>query len=156
MKKIKLSIIFSFMACLLMTACSNDEPVVLENIVGTWDLQYPEGLQTEGFTEWGFESNGTLSIRVCDAFAGDYTSKYTYSISKEDKSITISGDIKNMEGETVNDRFASYEIVKLSKKELRIKQTWVNAKYDDLAPEDKNVFLLGGYKEESFRRYTSK
>ena len=153
----KLIIIFSFIACLIMTACSNDdEPVVLENIVGTWDLQYPEGLQTEGFTEWTFESNGTLSIRVCDAFAGDYTSKYTFSISKENKSLTISGDIKNIDGETVNDRFVVYEIVKLSKKELRIKQTWVNSKYDDLLPEDKNVFLLGGYKEASFRLSTSK
>ena len=34
--------IFMFIACLIMTACSNDdEPIVIDNIVGTWHVQYP-------------------------------------------------------------------------------------------------------------------
>lgn len=145
--------IFMFIACLIMTACSNDdEPIVIDNIVGTWHVQYPAGLQTEGFIEWSFNSNGELSIRNYDVFAGDYTSEYVYSISEEDRSITISGDIKNIDGEAITDKFAIYEIVKLSKKELRIKQSWLNTSYDDLAPEDKNDFLLEAYKEVSFRR----
>ena len=74
--------IFMFIACLIMTACSNDdEPIVIDNIVGTWHVQYPAGLQTEGFIEWSFNSNGELSIRNYDVFAGDYTSEYVYSIS---------------------------------------------------------------------------
>ncbi len=152
----KLSILFLFVACLIMTACSKDEPVTLENIVGAWDLQYPEGLQTEGYVEWEFNSNGQLFIRSYDVFAGDHTSRFDYLISEEKKSLTISGDITDSEGETVHDTFAIYTIDKLSKKELLIKQSWVNTKYEDLAPEYKNVFLLGGYKEESFRRWASK
>lgn len=145
--------IFMFIVCLIMTACSNDdEPIVIDNIVGTWHVKYPAGLQTEGFIEWVFTSNGELSIRNYDVFAGDYTSEYVYSISEESKSITISGDIKNAEGETITDKFAIYEIVKLSKKELRIKQSWLNTSFEDLAPEDKNDFLLEAYKEVSFRR----
>ncbi len=142
-----------FIACLIMTACSNDdEPIVIHSVVGTWNVQYPAGLQTEGFTEWSFNTSGELSIRTYDVFAGDHTSTYDYSISEENKSLTISGDIKNAEGETIHDKFAIYEIVKLTKKALRIKQTWLNTGFDDLSPEDKNVFLLGGHKEESFRR----
>lgn len=80
------------------------------------------------------------------------TSEYVYSISEENRSITISGDIKNIDGDATTDKFAIYEIVKLSKKELRIKQSWLNTSYDDLDPEDKNDFLLEAYKEVSFRR----
>lgn len=152
----KLSIILMCVAGLIITACSKDEPVTVENIVGTWDLQYPEGLQTEGYVEWKFNSNGQLFIRSYDVFAGDHTSGYDFLISEENKSLTISGEITDSEGNTTHDAFAVYEIVKLSKNELQIKQTWVTTKYDDIAPEDKNAFLLGGYKEESFRRYTSK
>lgn len=48
--------IFMFIACLIMTACSNDdEPIVIDNIVGTWHVQYPAGLQTEDL------SNGLLT-----------------------------------------------------------------------------------------------
>ncbi len=151
----KLSVLLMCVAGLIMTACSKDEPVSVENITGTWDLQYPEGLQTEGYVEWIFNSNGQLLIRSNDVFAGDHTSSYEYSTSEQNKSLTISGEITDSEGNTAHDAFAVYEIVKLSKKELKIKQTWVNTKYDDLAPEDKNAFLLGGYKEESFKRSSS-
>ncbi len=142
-----------FIACLFMTSCSHgDEPIVLDNIVGCWTLQYPEGLQTEGFVEWTFNSNGELIIQTYDVFSGDYTSMYDYSISEENKSLTISGNINNAEGETIHEKFAIYEIAKLSKKALQIKQSWVNTSFEDLAPEDKNVFLLGGFKGESFNR----
>ncbi len=141
--------------CLSLSACSDDEPVVLDNIVGGWVLKYPAGLQTEGFVEWNFTSSNELDIRVYDVFSGDISSKYDYKLSEEKKSLTISGNIKNMEGEVAYDTFAVYDVVKLTKKELRIKQSWVNTSYEDLAPEDKNVFLLGGYKEESFKRSKS-
>lgn len=143
---------FLLVACPFMTACSDDEPVVLDNIVGVWNKQYPEGLQTEGFIEWVFTSSEELDIRVYDVFAGDYTFKYDYTLSEKKKSIEISGSIKNSEGETVYDKFAVYDIVKLTRKELQIKQSWVNMNYEDLEPENKNVFLLGSYKEESFKR----
>lgn len=140
-------------ACQLLTACSNDdEPVAAQNIVGVWNLQYPEGLQTEGFTEWNFKETGTLEIRVYDVFSGDHTCEYDYELSGEKSTVTISGNLRNQAGETVHDVFAIYEVVKLSKKALSIRQSWVNPGYEDLEPEDKNSFLLGSYKEETFRR----
>ncbi len=153
----KLIMLFLFVACLFVAGCSHDdEPVVAENVVGTWILQYPEGLQTEGFVEWEFNSSGELLIRTYDVFAGDHSSKYDFSISEENRSLTISGEIVMAEGETIQDTFAIYEIVKISKKEMRIRQKWMNSKYDDLKPEDKNAFLLGGYKEESFKRNSTR
>lgn len=149
----KLFIPFLFISCLFMTACSDeDEPVVLDNIVGTWTKQYPEGLQTEGFIEWIFNPSGELDIRVHDVMAGDTSTKYDYALSEENKSITISGNIKNSEGKLVYDKFAVYSVVKLTKKELRISQSWVNTDYDNLEPENKNAFLLGGYKDVVFKK----
>ena len=153
----KLIIPLFFIACLFMASCVNDDdPVVLDNIEGAWTKQYPEGLQTEGFVEWAFKTTGELDIRVYDVFAGDSSTKYDYVFSQENKSITISGDITNSEGQLVNDKFAVYDVIKLTKKELRIKQSWVNTNYDNLTPENKNVFLLGGYKEASFKRSNTK
>lgn len=153
----KLIIPLLFIASMLLTACSDDdEPVVVDNIVGTWVKQYPEGLQTEGFIDWVFNTNGELNVKVSDVFAGDSSIKYDYALSDKDKSLTISGYIKNVEGETIHDKFAIYDVVKLTKKELRIKQSWVNTNYDSLEPEDRNAFLLGGYKEVTFKKSNAK
>lgn len=135
-----------------MTSCSDDEPVVTDNIVGTWLLQYPDGLQTEGFIEWSFGSSGELRIQVYDVFSGDSFTTYDYALSEEKKSITISGEITNSKGETVYDTFAIYDIVKLTKTELHLMQSWVNTGYNHLEPENMNAFLLGGYKDASFKR----
>lgn len=149
----KLLITLLFITCLFMTACNDeDEPVVLDNIVGTWTKQYSEGLQTEGFIEWSFNTSGELDIRVNDVMAGDSSTKYDYVLSEENKSMTISGYITNSEDELVHDKFAVYDVVKLTKKELRIKQSWVNTDYDNLEPENKNAFLLGGYKDVIFKK----
>ena len=149
----RLLMIISITACFFMAACSDDnEPVVLDNIVGTWTKQYPEGLQTEGFIEWSFKTSGELDIRVYDVMAGDSSTKYDYVLSEENKSMTISGYITNSKGEIVHDKFVVYDVVKLTQKELRIKQSWVNKDYDNLEPENKNAFLLGGYKDVLFKR----
>lgn len=143
-----LSIVFLF-----VTACSDDDdPIVMENIVGTWSEQYPSGLQTEGFVTWDFSDLGSLTIRNYDAFAGDHTNTYDYTISEEQKTITIAGDVKNSNGMMVHDKFAVYDVVKLTNHELRIKQSWVNTTYDDIDQDDKNSFLLVGWKEVSFKR----
>ena len=153
----KFLIPFLFIVSLFATSCSaGNEPVVPNNIVGTWTKQYPEGLQTEGFIEWSFQTTGELYIKVYDVFAGDSSTKYDYVLSEENKSITISGHITNAEGELVRDKFAVYDVIKLTKKELRIEQSWVNTTYDNLEPENKNVFLLGGYKEVIFRKQNTK
>lgn len=149
----KLIIPFMFIVYLFTTACSkDDEPLAFNNIVGSWTKQYPEGVQTEGFIEWTFFNTGELNIRVYDVFAGDSSTEYEYDLSEENKSITISGNITNSEGELVHDKFAVYDIIKLTKKELRIKQSWVNTTYDNLEPENKNSFLLGGYKDVIFKK----
>lgn len=99
----KLIIPLLFIASMLLAACSDDdEPVVIDNIVGTWVKQYPEGLQTEGFIDWVFNTNGELNVKVSDVFAGDSSIKYDYALSDKDKSLTISGYIKNIEGETIH------------------------------------------------------
>ncbi len=144
-----------FIAAIFLSACSDDEPVVTDNVVGSWNLQYPEGLQADGFVDWSFSPTGTLEIKVSSIFSGDHFSQFEYSLSEENKTLTISGDITDAEGHTVRDRFAVYDVVKLTKKELRIKQTWVNTSYtnyDNFPPENQNSFLLGGYQEETFRK----
>ena len=149
----KLIIPLLFIACLFMVSCADDnEPVVLDNIEGTWTKQYPEGLQTEGFIDWSFSTRGELVIRVYDVFAGDSSTKFDYVLSNENKSVTISGYIINSKGELVHDKFAIYDVTKLTNKELRIKQSWVNTNYDNLDTENKNAFLLGGYREVMFKK----
>lgn len=72
----KLLITLLFITCLFMTACNDeDEPVVLDNIIGTWTKQYHDGLQTEGFIEWSFNTSGELDIRVYDVMSGDSYTK---------------------------------------------------------------------------------
>ncbi len=152
----RLIIPFLFVACLFMTACSNDdEPVVPESIIGSWDEQYPPDLQTDGFIRWNFNLDGSLIVTSVSVWTGDIHSEFDYTISEDDKTLTIGGEIKNAEGEMVRDNFVVYDVVKLTKDEMQLHQTWVNTAYDDLAPEDKNSFLLGSWKDVTFTRLKS-
>ena len=103
--------------------------------------------------EWTFKTTGEVDVRIYDAFAVDSSTKYDYVLTEENKSITISGNITNSEGVVVRDKFIVYDVIKLTKKELRIKQSWVNTIYDNLEPENKIPFLLGGFKDVVFKKW---
>lgn len=149
MKKFALPFLALF--CMLMSAC-NDNEIYGEKLVGTWLKQYPAGLQTEGFVDWNFSSGGVLTVEVYDVFAGDDTSTYMYAYSDENKTFTVSGDLILSDGSKIHDDFAIYSIQKLTDKDLQIKQTWLNPKYDNLEATLKNSFLLGSYKDVKFKR----
>lgn len=149
----RLIIPFLFVACLFVTACSNDdEPVVLDSIVGTWVEQYPPNFISDGFITWTFGQDGSMIVTSVSIWAEDANTAFDYTLSAPDKTLTIGGDIKNAEGETVHDNFVAYDIVKLTKDEMTLHRSWINTAYDDLAPEDKNSFLLGSWQDVTFTR----
>lgn len=126
MKKLFLTLLV-FIGTIVMTGCKDDdEQVTIGNVVGSWVLQHPEGVQTEGFVEWTFKADGRLIISVYDVFAGDSESEYFYEIFEHDKSIHVSGLVTEPDQEVSRCAFANFYVTKLKKNELRLNRYWLN------------------------------
>lgn len=146
----KLLLPFILLSCLLLTSCSDDEPITPASLIGSWSKQYPEGLQTEGGVIWQFVGDGELFVNVYDAFAGDFVYSVGYTLQPDAKTLTIEGT--NIENDGP-EKLAEYKIVKLTDKELKLKRTWHNDRYlTGYDPTTLNPFQLGGFEEITLRR----
>ena len=116
-----------FIGAMVMTGCKDDDqPVTMENVVGSWVIQHPAGVQTEGFVTWTFKPDGRLIISVCDVFAGDSESEYFYELFEHDKSIHVSGFVTEPDEEVSKCAFADFYVTSLKSNELRLNRYWLN------------------------------
>ena len=91
MKTMKIWTIIFLMttAMLSLTSCnSDDEDYDVNNLVGTWQRVYDEGVVSEGYEEYTFSDNGNCDIHVYDVFAGDTTLHWGYML-KDNRQLII-------------------------------------------------------------------
>jgi hypothetical protein len=82
------------------------------NLIGKWAEEYSgyPYFVSEGYINYDFKSDGTVSIHLYDVFAGDSDVQNAYQIS-ENGVITLIPEKSDLPGE-------QYTIVKLTKKEM--------------------------------------
>jgi hypothetical protein len=90
MKTMKLwRIAFVMLAAFSLASCSSDDDDYdVNNLVGTWQRVYDEGVVSEGYEEYTFSDNGNCDIHVYDVFAGDTTLHWGYML-KDNRQLII-------------------------------------------------------------------
>ena len=78
----------------LLASCSNDdESFNAEQLGGTWEQVYDEGVVAEGYVEYTFvpqsPTGGHCTIHVYDVFAGDTTLLRAYAMVEEGRRLYI-------------------------------------------------------------------
>lgn len=86
---------FAMLAALSFASCSSDDDEVFltEQLAGTWQQMYDEGVVSEGYVQYTFTPGtpatvGECTIHVYDVFAGDTTFVRDYVLT-EDRHLAI-------------------------------------------------------------------
>ena len=123
MKTMKIwRIAFAMLAALSLTSCGSDDDEVFQTdqLAGTWQQVYDEGVVAEGYVQYTFTPGmpataGECTIHVYDVFAGDTTFVRDYVLT-EDRHLAIyegQHDGTSME-------MQEYDVQRLSAKDM----TW--------------------------------
>ena len=115
-------IAFAMLAALSLTSCGSDDDEVFQTdqLAGTWQQVYDEGVVAEGYVQYTFTPGmpataGECTIHVYDVFAGDTTFVRDYVLT-EDRHLAIyegQHDGTSME-------MQEYDVQRLSAKDM----TW--------------------------------
>ncbi len=95
MKKMKYYVAIMFVLSVFpLVSCNNDNEVFnSNNLVGTWQRIYDEGVISEGFVHYTFIPEdavaGDCDIYCYDVFAGDTTFHLSYWFDNEKRRLTI-------------------------------------------------------------------
>ena len=86
---------FAMLAAFSLASCSSDddEEFLMDQLSGTWEQVYDEGVVAEGYVQYTFTpgkpaTGGECTIHVCDVFAGDTTFVRDYALT-EDRHLAI-------------------------------------------------------------------
>ena len=86
---------FAMLAAFSFASCSSDddEEFLMDQLAGTWEQVYDEGVVTEGYVQYTFTPGkpatvGECTIHVYDVFAGDTTFVRDYALT-EDRYLAI-------------------------------------------------------------------
>ena len=86
---------FAMLAAFSFASCSSDddEEFLMDQLAGTWEQVYDEGIVTEGYVQYTFTPGkpatvGECTIHVYDVFAGDTTFVRDYALT-EDRYLAI-------------------------------------------------------------------
>ena len=96
MKTLKLwRLAFAMLAAFSFASCSSDddEEFLMDQLAGTWEQVYDEGVVAEGYVQYTFTPGkpatvGECTIHVYDVFAGDTTFVRDYALT-EDRHLAI-------------------------------------------------------------------
>ena len=87
--------IFVMLAAFSLASCSSDddEEFLIDQLSGTWEQVYDEGVVSEGYVQYTFTPGtpatvGECTIHVYDVFAGDTTFVRDYALT-EDRHLAI-------------------------------------------------------------------
>ena len=93
--KIWRNILVMCAAMLSLASCSSDddEEFLMDQLAGTWEQVYDEGVVAEGYVQYTFTpgkpaTGGECTIHVYDVFAGDTTFVRDYALT-EDRHLAI-------------------------------------------------------------------
>ena len=86
---------FAMLAAFSFASCSSDddEEFLMDQLAGTWEQVYDEGVVAEGYVQYTFTPGkpatvGECTIHVYDVFAGDTTFVRDYALA-EDRYLAI-------------------------------------------------------------------
>ena len=86
---------FAMLAAFSFASCSSDddEEFLMDQLAGTWEQGYDEGVVAEGYVQYTFTPGkpatvGECTIHVYDVFAGDTTFVRDYALT-EDRYLAI-------------------------------------------------------------------
>ena len=86
---------FAMLAAFSLASCSSndDEEFLMDQLAGTWQQVYDEGVIAEGYVQYTFTPGtsatvGQCTIHVYDVFAGDTTFVRDYALT-EDRHLAI-------------------------------------------------------------------
>ena len=122
MKTLKIwRLAFAMLAAFSLASCSSDDDEVFqaEQLAGTWQRVYDEGVIAEGYVQYTFtpgvpSTGGDCNIYSYDVFAGDTTVQRSYVLSDNGRRLTI---FEGMYGGTPSERY-EYDIQRLSAKAM--------------------------------------
>ena len=87
--------LFFLLAAFSLASCSSDddEEFLMDQLAGTWEQVYDEGVVAEGYVQYTFTpgkpaTGGECTIHVYDVFAGDTTFVRDYALT-EDRHLAI-------------------------------------------------------------------
>ena len=110
------------LAAFSLASCSSDddEEFLMDQLSGTWEQVYDEGVVAEGYVQYSFApgtpvTGGQCTIQVYDVFAGDTTFVRDYALT-EDRHLAI---YNGQDGGTPSEIY-EYDVQRLSAKAM----TW--------------------------------
>jgi len=113
---------FAMLAAFSLASCSSDddEEFLMDQLAGTWEQVYDEGVVAEGYVQYTFTpgkpaTGGECTIHVYDVFAGDTTFVRDYALT-EDRHLAI----YNGQYGTTPSEIYEYDVQRLSAKAM----TW--------------------------------
>ena len=119
MKTVKIwRIAFIMLAAFSLASCSSDDDELqIDQLAGTWEQVYDEGVVAEGYVHYTFtpgtpSTGGTCTIHSYDVFAGDNTIQRDYALTDNGRRLTI---FIGQYGGTPSE-VSEYEVLRLSSK----------------------------------------
>lgn len=113
---------FVMFVALFLTSCiSDNDDLLIDQLAGTWQQVYDEGVVAEGYVQYTFtpgipSTSGDCTIYSYDVFAGDTTILRNYALIDNGRRLTI---FKGQYGGTPSE-VQEYDIQRLSAKGM----TW--------------------------------
>lgn len=115
--------LFFLLAAFSLASCSSDddEEFLMDQLAGTWEQVYDEGVVAEGYVQYTFTpvkpaTVGECTIHVYDVFAGDTTFVRDYALTEDRHLAIYSGQY----GATPSEIY-EYDVQRLSAKTM----TWL-------------------------------
>ena len=115
------AIAFAMLAAFPLASCSNDDEWQIDQLAGTWELVYDEGVVAEGYVQYTFtpgtpSTGGYCTIYSYDVFAGDTIVQRDYALTDNGRRLAI---FKGQYGGTPSE-LNEYNVLSLSAKGM----TW--------------------------------
>ena len=86
---------FLVLAAVFLASCnSDDDEIQIDQLAGTWQQVYDEGVVAEGYVQYTFtpgvpSTSGDCTIHVYDVFAGDTTIRRCYAVADDNRRLYI-------------------------------------------------------------------
>ena len=113
---------FAMLAAFSLASCSSDDDELqIDQLAGTWEQVYDEGVVAEGYVQYTFtpgtpSTGGDCTIYSYDVFAGDTTVQRDYVLTDNGRRLAI---FKGQYGGTPSEVY-EYDVQRLSAKAM----TW--------------------------------
>ena len=113
---------FVVLAAVFLVSCSSDDDEIqIDQLAGTWQQVYDEGVVEEGYVRYTFtpgvpSTSGDCTMQIYDVFAGDMIIRRGYAVTDDNRRLFL---FKSQYGG--NPETQEYDIMRISDKGM----TWL-------------------------------